>query len=260
MKPVTLFGYEGGGYAVDPLAQQVDNPQRALEKFSSETKVAAFKNIVGSVIVAFFVFGLPILWFSLWREESSFPGSTIILLLFPVVLIVFIISMKEAIKRFSLAAVVPKRQTAEETVRTFLEAIEDRLWNRAYSCLTDSAQKVGTVELQKIDYLQEMMPDIRIYSAESFRSFWSRIKFTFKPQWDLMRSSPMNAQTTKVIVPLRATWQGWWIGQQGQKGELIEDFECPFLAVERDGYWFLANGFFWPEGLKYLTEEGGKAT
>jgi hypothetical protein len=66
---------------------------------------------------------------------------------------------------------VPRRQTSEETVAAFLDAVKHRLWNRAYDCLTDSAQKVGAVELQKMDYLQKMMPDIRIDSLESFKHF-----------------------------------------------------------------------------------------
>lgn len=81
---------------------------------------------------------------------------------FPIVLIVFIKIVYDDITGTSA---VPKRQTAEETVAAFLGAVKHRLWNRAYDCLTDSAQKVGAVELQK------MMPDIRIDLLESFKHF-----------------------------------------------------------------------------------------
>jgi hypothetical protein len=66
----------------------------------------------------------------------------------------------------------------------------------------------------------------------------------------------MSNRAVKVIVPLHATWQGWWDDQGSDNDQHDEDLECTFVAIERGGYWALANGFFWPEGAKYLPREG----
>jgi len=134
MKPVTLFGNEEAGYVVDPVEQEVDNPQRALQKFSFEAMAGGAGILIFAIVAPIFlsIIGIVSYFIDSIIKFDPFPGNLIAIGCFIVAPIVFIILVKKAIKVFSLAMVVPERRTAQGTVRTFFESIKAGLWKRSY--------------------------------------------------------------------------------------------------------------------------------
>ncbi len=242
-------------YEIELARQRVRTPQRALEKFRFETKLTAVKN--AGIAVAALV-GLPLLALVLHLIDSAvkgdlFPGHLFALLFLVSAPFIFLAFVLVSVRVLTVGYSTAKRATPAEAVKTFLDAVELGLWQRAFNCLTDTAQNSGRVELPKLDYLQKKMPDIEIESSESLKNFWGRISFQWSPQWKAMKFFPLSDRAVRIILPLTITWS---VTDGGKEKRREETVEAVFLAIEKGGHWFLANGFFWPEGRKYLHEKG----
>jgi len=253
-KPIVLFGDEKSGYTIDPATHKVDNPERGLEKYLSEG-IAASARQLGLAIatsIGLVIFGYLFYSKVLFPEDGNplYPiyntfGTIVGFLGAPIAFISF---AKNAIMAFGIAQSVPDIKTAEGTLKTFFSAIKLSLWSRAYNCLTDTAQNTTTAKFPRKGYLQQKMTAvIKIDSLDSFKIFWSKLPFSFQPLWDSVQSDPIDEQTTKVHLRLRATWS---IPKGDGQEQRSEDYDFPFLLVKRNGYWFLCNGFIWSLGPK----------
>jgi hypothetical protein len=224
-------------YAMDPSRQQVKAPQRALQRFTFEAKFTAAKN-VGIAVAA--LVGLPLLALILHLIDRSvkgdaFPGNTFALLFLIGAPFVFLGFMLQSIRTLWVGCSAPKRATAAETLRTFLEAVGLRLWERAFNCLTDTAQDTGRVELPRADYLQQMMPKVRIESPESLGNFWAKVAFQWSPRWKAINTFPLDDRTARLILPLAVTWS---VTNGGKEKRYEEEIETVFLAWRRAGTGF----------------------
>jgi hypothetical protein len=233
---------------LDLPSQMVANPRRALEKYPQETSLRGLKTLG---IAAIFIIAYPIAsWIvdAIYKNRVSLIALAFRGLAFFAVLL-SLIALVMGVRLFISGMLAPKRKSPQDTVQTFLGSLADQLFERAYNCLTDTAQHAGAIRFPKNDDLQKTMPDIQFQTLEGFKAFWLRIKFTWVPQWKEMKITNLGSQAAKIVIPVKASR----LVKSGRKDETVHEvFYWQFFALEKDGYWFLANGFIWPTKDRYV--------
>jgi hypothetical protein len=136
----------------------------------------------------------------------------------------------------------PNLKTPESAVRSFLSSLQKGLYKQAYNLLSDTAQKLGKLEMPKNNIMQKKMPDLNFDDLHTFASFWQRIEFPWK-QSDLERPKAQTINDSVAIVELRI--------DMDRTSIRWEEFplSAKFVTVKRGGLWIIANGFFWPQDV-----------
>jgi hypothetical protein len=246
LKVVIFDDYGGSSYDINSEEQIVANPQRALEKFSSEFRSSAPK-YVGAAIGSFASFGFMGFLFSYFQLTwiliplPSFIWSFLFFLaggiLFSYFLFIFFVL-------FGSSRSEPEMHTPEATLKTFIGAISANFWNRAYNCLTDYAQQIGSLNFKRVGYLENNIGDVRIDSVESLKNSWKFFGFSWTPKWTMLNLKSLDPHTVKAKLPFNINWY------DKKYVHLEHRVVCTFVLVERGGFWFLSNGFFWPSFLE----------
>lgn len=251
---------------------KVENPNRAVAKFTGETLSHALGFLVWPSLYAGFLVVITTVNIDIasfiFREFGLRVTRLMVFGTFVVVSAPALVLLLRCIIAFArVLNVAPpegRRRTPQGTFRVFLEAAKLGLYRRAYNCLTDNAQKPGEVKLPKDDYLQEMMPDVSIDSFKSFGRFWEGIGFSFRPEWSHLKFKSLGADAVRLTVPLHARWSSkslevnkefphcLFAARKSQ--ERNEKFLWSFVAVRRGAFWFLTSAFFWPSGRKYSEQ------
>ena len=233
---------------------EVANPERALEQFQVEAAMIGIAYVVMGIIllpaliligvgchllseVEQWMWGLNVVAVSCWLG-SPFAAAWVV-----------VIGIR---KSRAFLGEAPKRATAEETVRTLLQAIENRRWKFAYNTLTDVAQRDGIVTVPKVErtpglltddtddgysLLRHIKPNTRIKSLKFFKRVWLRMSRVGSPSIDDIEIESLDEGSADVVVP--------WITQTcGADGYVEKHLEARFRAVEVGEYWFLSNPFF----------------
>jgi len=134
----------------------------------------------------------------------------------------------------------PNQKKPMAAVRSFVLAVEKGLYERAYSLLTDQAQQIEKQNFPKEDPLQKKMPDLQFNDLETFKRFWSEIKFPWK-LYEPWKNNPKEISDTVALVEVTIRSEGTGVPSVDEY-----DFSAKFITVKRNGLWFVANGFFWP--------------
>jgi hypothetical protein len=142
----------------------------------------------------------------------------------------------------------PNLKVPEHTVEVFLTALRHRLYNRAYNCLTDTAQRGTYIEVKAENYLQpEDVETIEISSQGDFAQLMEQMCTAISGYQIVPKSSRFLGNDAAVVaVMLDLTWR---IG--GDNMCVSESVPWEFALVKRGGYWLITNGFYWPVGRKY---------
>jgi hypothetical protein len=202
----------------------------------------------------------------------NFPKIMYLLALLYLVATPFVFGMFvfKAIKSYRIGRTPPKMVAAKDTIHTFFRAISLGNWNIAYNCLTDNAQQDSVVGLARLSYLQQHMPAVTIDSVQTLKKYWEAVPLSYKTEktfyWEpwlvAMQVEPIDPKTYKITIPFRI------FGTTVENDLLIRkhaalnteasfvEFRCPFVVVERGGYWFLCNGWFWPDSVSKSEASG----
>ncbi len=131
----------------------------------------------------------------------------------------------------------PNLKTPEKAVKTYFSSVKKDLYERAYNLLSDNAQELEMIKFPVETEMQKNMPDVYFHNLESFENFWSKIKFS----WDLSYIQPKckKKDERSAIVEVEIT--------PTNNDTNLYGFKAEFALIKKDDYWFLCNGFIWPQ-------------
>ena len=131
----------------------------------------------------------------------------------------------------------PNLKTPEKAVKSFFSSIKKGLYERAYNLLTDNARKLELIEFPVETEMQKEMPDVYFHNFETFENFWSKLEFS----WDLDFIQPKCKENddSLAIVEVEVSPNNLLAGKH--------NFKAEFVLIKKDEYWFLCNGFLWPQ-------------
>lgn len=234
---------------IDSRKHNVPDPGRATRKYLA----MGIKNLIVYLAVGGIVSGLAWwahLFVDRFMENSSISGIIIpdIVefvtslawgLLLIVAIVVFPYCVYLGLRNFLVSSFNPNLSSPQSSLKCFLNSIKSDLCERAYSLLTDHAQKAGRVKLPRKGVLSEKMPEIAIEDLSSFRQFWTDMgTFSWKAKTRKIHEKTLDSHTTLLTIPVI-------VDNPSKKGPKLS-FEAEFVLVKRQELWFLANGFLWP--------------
>ena len=143
------------------------------------------------------------------------------------------------LRSFLVSSFNPNLSSPQSSLKCFLNSIRSGLYERAYSLLTDQAQKAGRLKLPRKGVLWEKVPEIVIENLSSFKQFWTDMEtFSWKAKTRKIQAKALDSHTTLLTVPVM-------LDNPSKKPQKLS-FEAEFVLVKRQELWFLANGFLWP--------------
>ena len=256
MSQVSVFESGSRRYAIDPASQAVAHPQRATMTFASEARKRAGIQLASAFGALVGLPALALLFFFIDRrtQGDAFPGNLLGAALLLATPFVFGGLVREAWRALRLPGRTSNRSTAQGTVEGFFKALGVGAWANAYNHLTDTAQGEGPVDLPLDTYLQKAMPTPPFGSLDAFKEFWRRVltgtqDVVWKPDLSSLQDRTVDPQTTMVEVTFEAvptSQDGAFASQLRAAGLQSQFFFWRFAIIERGGFWFLCNGFFWP--------------
>jgi hypothetical protein len=288
MPTVTLYDGKMGKYDINTDFHKVENPERAEKKFSKELYLKVVKwLILGPVCVVILVmFIVPAwklhftgkidpeflrivrnmdLWFIVERPWLlGFLSMIVVVFTFYFPFIVFK-TLNRADKEFS-------RNTALETIKTFIETIELDYWKVAYNCLTDTAKEADLKDFVLDPDLKKRLSNFSSSkSLEYFKKYWKDTSINVQWFEDKIEVEEINEKTTLLWVPIQYKLftniiRGTSILPMDETDPryktlfCIKEAKCPFLAIQKGKYWFLCNSYLIiekdvPEALYSITTE-----
>jgi len=257
MPIVTLYNGPSGQYEIDTDRHRVKKPERAEEKFAAKIYLkGAIWIISGLICLGFWIF------FVIPAVKPLFYGHKIALDIgnervngYITVLLVFLglafpvfslSSMAMFFKALDRAKIGPLRKTAEETIKTFIEAVQFGFWEIAYNCLTDTAQQTEVKIFSKDPYIKKKLSKIPfIRSLKDFKNHWENFSTDIIWFEDKIEIKEIDEKTIFFLVPIQYKTVEYASIIEHPRHEIVfqKKTKCPFTAMRKWKYWYLCNGF-----------------
>ncbi len=259
MAVVTLYNGPSGKYEIDTGEHRVKKPERAEEKFAAKIYLkGAIWIISGLICLGLWIFFIiptvkPLLYgnkIALDIGNEKIGEYIFFLVIFlSLALPVFSLStMVMLFKALDRAKIGPLRKTAEETIKTFIEAIQFEFWEIAYDCLTDTAKQTDVKIFSKDPYIKKKLSKIPfIRSLKDFKDHWENFSTDITWFEDKIEIKKIDEKTIYFLVPIQ--YKTVENAPFGLMPTLADDVvyqkktKCPFTAIRKWKYWFLCNGF-----------------
>jgi hypothetical protein len=129
-----------------------------------------------------------------------------------------------------------KPATPEGVLRIFVAALRASKWQRARNCLTDDAQRTDPSRL--VPYGRSAIGRSHgLHPVHSFADWHALAKLLREPDWTKLRADAVADDIVHLTLPLKFVWNVMTVPN---------DTVCPFVAMRRGPWWFLANAYFYP--------------
>ncbi|MCP5103288.1 MAG: hypothetical protein GY950_07915, partial [bacterium] len=177
MAIIDLYKDSSAGYEINTDLHSVKKPERAEKRFEKQLYLKGSMWVIAGLIclVLWIFFIVPEVKPILYGTKSDFKRLDYLFLFLGFAIPVFSLgTLVTFFKAFNKAESEPLRGTAQETVNTFVEALQFGFWEVAYNCLTDTAQQT----------------EVKVFSTDpSLRRKFSKIPFIkslkdFRKHWD----------------------------------------------------------------------------
>jgi hypothetical protein len=257
MPIVTLYNGPSGKYEIDTDRHKVKKPERAEEKFAAKIYLkGAIWIISGLICLGLWIFLVipavkPLFYghkIALDIGNERVNGYITVLLVFlglafPVYSLSSMVMLFKALDR---AKIGPLRKTAEETIKTFIEAVQFGFWEIAYNCLTDTAQQTEVKIFSKDPYIKKKLSKIPfIRSLKDFKNHWENVSTDIIWFEDKIEIKEIDEKTIFFLVPIQYKTVEYASIIEQPRHEIVfqKKTKCPFTAIRKWKYWYLCNGF-----------------
>lgn len=235
MEKYSIYELSGNPIHIDPNIQHVKDTTRHLQSSLPEALKNLFIGIVVVTIVSI------ILYLVGDKIDNIMEDSTIkkiILAGIAGIILGFIYFLIiQNFKSFLASLFKPNLKTPEKAVKTYLSSIEKGLYKRAYLLLTDSAQNLDMIKFPLETIMQKEMPDVYFHNLETFENFWSKVRLKWNTDMIRPKSNKTDDSTALIETEIIPT----------NNDTNYYKFKAEFVLKKIDEYWFLCNGFLWPQ-------------
>jgi hypothetical protein len=205
---------------IDPSAHTVKEPSLALHQDIKAGIKTGTCRIIGIVIVVSIIICIAGLINN--KVVNYFAAGTIL---------VGALGIWASIKATFVSGFKPNLRTPEGALRSYLFAIDNGLYERAYNMLTDQAKVAGDVPLPKEVSMEKAIS--RIVDLETFRKYWQNtgLKISDINREIMFWGQKCDEANTALFVASIPS------------GVTSESFNSKYVLVKRDGLWFVAHGY-----------------
>jgi hypothetical protein len=251
-KPSNKYG-PGGKYEINTDIHKVKEPARAAKKYTKKLYLKAISWIcfafTGFLIWLFVIIPVVKTFFSGQKTIKTYLDMLFPFLGFVLPLII-LYSLFMFFRVLKTAEKEPMRETAPDTIRTFIEAVTYGFWEIGYNCLTDTAQKMEKKEFPAdIFVVDTLSKNFYIHSLKDFKTYWQTLSNHLVITWfeeDIVYEK-LDERTIlfRVAFKYRVTLENEI--RPFRQDAWRKKTRCVFVAKKIWKYWFLCNGFLIPE-------------
>jgi hypothetical protein len=203
-----------------PSVHTVRDPSLALKRDIKEGLKSGILRIIGIIIFVAIISGPVVLIDN--KYYHYFAAGIVIFGAFNILYI---------IKSMFVSAFKPNLRTPEEALRSYLYAIDNRLYERAYNMLTDQAKIAGDVPLPKEVKMEKSIS--RIVDLDTFTKYWDSTGLRISDINNTIHIHPEKCDEENTAI-FSATIP---VGTGSQ------DFYSKYVLVRRHELWFIAHGY-----------------
>jgi len=205
---------------INPSEHSVEDPSLALKTDPKEGFKRGIARIIGTIVVVAIIVGISV---AVNNKFFGYIGAGSI--------IVGLMGIAAIIKSMFISGIKPNLKTPEEALRSFLYAIDNGLYGRAYNMLTDQAKVAGDVPIPKEVKMEKSLS--RIANLETFTKYWQNtgLKISDINNTILFWRQKCEEENTAVFVA------------NIPMGTTSQSFHSKYVLVKRGELWFVAHGY-----------------